>query len=226
MVSPMHQRPGGQGPYPGPPPAKTEGSGVLYAAIGCAVFLVVALLVATGVGVWLFVQEAEEAEVIVPASPKPPPPGQPQLAPAPGQPQLPPPPGQPQLPAPPRPAGVPVQIDATVTSVTGAAPVASGATCQFNVEQHAAPNLPQGYWCRAQIVCGGRLLYGGPNSGYFPCTLRRSPASVVGSDTETTASDTDAAMAIDTTQQTLTVRDDAASPNGVYTLEARVDGVR
>ena len=117
-------------------------------------------------------------------------------------------------------------VTATVTSVTGTSPVPVGATCGFTVERHARPE-PPGFWCRAQISCGGMLLYGGASAGYFPCELSEQPRrDVVGEDDMMTGSDTDAAMRLDTRMGMLTIRDDATGPHGQYTLEARVTDVR
>ena len=217
MVSPMDPAPR--------PPAPESNSRLLYAAIGCAVFLVVGLCVATGLGVW-WVMETRERLASTPMPfppPQPPPPGTPGGPVVPGGPVA---PGGPQLPPPPGVPMTPRVVSATVTNVTGSAPVAVGATCQFNVERMSRPDMPSGYWCRTQIVCGGRLLYGGPNSGYFPCTVGDSPPSVTGSDADTTASDTDAAINLDTASGILSIRDDSASPNGEYSLDARIDSVR
>ncbi len=101
-----------------------------------------------------------------------------------------------------------------------------GATCTFDVERHSRAE-PPGFWCRAQISCGGVLLYGGPNAGYFPCQLYEEPRrDVVGREDMTTAMDSDAAMSLDTRQGSLVVRDDASGPYGTYSVEARVTEVR
>ena len=203
------------------PPPNDSTSKILYVAIGCGVFLMVGLCVATGVGVWFFASEADEMAASVPVVPYEPPKPPPGLGPM--DPQAPPGQGGPALPPPPPAAAAPRIVSATVTAVEGDAPVPVGASCDFNVEQSANPTVPSGYWCRTQIVCGGRLLYGGPNSGYFPCTFSDAPPTVVGRDDETTAADTDAAMSLDTTSQTLTIRDDATSALGAYSVTARVD---
>jgi len=183
--------------------------GMLYLLAGCAVLVVLALCGVTGVGVWLF-YSTEEAVVVSPPTPLPPPT------------PIPPPGPGPQLPAPPE---SPRIVTAVVTSVTGTAPVPEGATCGFSVER--APN-GGGYWCKTQIVCAGRPLYGnGPQNGFFDCTLHQQPRrDIVGSDTQTTARDTDASMEIDTQANTLRIRDDASGPHGAYTLDARITDVR
>lgn len=217
MVSPMD---------PAPRPPDEGDSKVLYVAIGCAVFLVVGLCVASGFGVWYLTQRKEEVVTApVPAEPKPPP-QLPQQPPQPGRPIVPgPAPGGPTMPPPPSVPTAPRIVNATVTAVDGSTPVSVGMTCNFNVRRQPRPDMPNGYWCNAQIVCGGKLLYGGPSSGYFPCTVGDSPPSVVGSDTSTTSSDTDAAIDLNTPGGTLTIRDDGTGVHGQYSLTARIDQV-
>lgn len=116
-------------------------------------------------------------------------------------------------------------VTATVEQVTGSRPVPIGSVCEFAVEKHAQQS--GGYWCRSQIACNGRLLYGGPSSGYFPCTMFDPPRTdVVGQDPQTTSQDTDASMELDTLQGLLTIRDDVRGPYGAYQLTARVSQVR
>jgi len=213
MVSPMD-------PTQRPPEGDSK---ALYVAIGCAVFLLVGLCVASGAGVWYLTQRSEEVVTApVPVTPpKPPPPGQPTQ---PGRPIVPG-PGGPTMPPPPSVPTAPRIVRATVTAVDGSAPVSNGASCNFNVRRQARPDMPNGYWCNTQIVCAGKLLYGGPNAGFFPCTVGDSPPSVVGSDTSTTSQDTDAAMDLNTPGGTLTIRDDGTGTHGQYSLTARIDQV-
>ena len=71
------------------------------------------------------------------------------------------------------------------------------------------------------------MLYGGPSAGLFPCELPEQPQrGVVGADDMTSATDTDAAMRLDTRSGTLSIRDDSSGPHGEYTLEARISSVR
>ena len=189
---------------------------MVWLLAGCAVLLVLGLCGATGVGVWMYVSEPAVAVPMPPPTPPPAPPTwQPQPPTGPG-PQLPPPvPGH----EPPR------TVTAVVTSVSGRSPVVNGATCGFSVERR--PN-GGGYWCRTQIVCGGQTLYGDSSqNGFFPCTLHESPRrDVVGTDTETTSQDTDAAMTLDTQRNILRVSDDASGRLGAFTIEARITDVR
>lgn len=197
---------------------QSSGSGGMYALIGCAGLLVLGLCGATAFGVFMVAQRDAVAGPGRPAQPI-------------GQPNQP--IGQPNQPIgqPNQPSGGPMlpgnttprMVTATVSAVTGSRPVPEGAICSFAVERHAQAN---GYWCRSQVVCAGQLLYGGANSGYFNCTLHESPRrDVVGADTDTTATDTDAAFEIDTQRGFLRVRDDAAGIHGAFSVEARVTQV-
>jgi hypothetical protein len=119
----------------------------------------------------------------------------------------------------------PRQIEATVTASEGAAPVPIGTTCSFDVVPR--PRAEGGYWCNAQIACGGRLLYGGAQAGFFDCTVYGAPSrDVVGRDARTTASDGDSSMEIDTAQRVITVSDDPTGTYGAYSVVARIDSVR
>lgn len=145
-------------------------------------------------------------------------------------PTLPPPPTIPPV-IPPAPLGtlappsdtLPRLVRATVTSVEGSAGITVGASCEFNVERR--DQADGSFACNAQIVCGGRLLYGGPEAGYFPCTLYQGPPRhVVGSDLNTTSADNDGAMSLDT-HDALEIWDDASGPNGEFRIRAHVDSV-
>ncbi len=136
-------------------------------------------------------------------------------------------------PAPPLPPGMTDAVDdraarvvhATIESVTGTPGVSVGQTCEFNVERRDRDD-GAGFWCNAQIVCGGHLLYGGPTAGFFPCTLFTAPVrGVVGSDPTTTAQDRDGAMSIDTVQSHLEIWDDAQGPNGEFRVVAHIDSL-
>ncbi|MFK8004273.1 MAG: hypothetical protein AB8H86_32205 [Polyangiales bacterium] len=201
-----------------------QSNGSVMALMGCGVLLMCGLCVVTGMGAYMFLSPgaAPAAPVVVaPATPaNPNVPAQPQQPPIP-QPFQPPQPQQPTLPPPPPSARANVRVRATVTHVTAGGPVASGAQCDFQVEQ---PTQGQSM-CRAQVYCGGRLLYGGPNAGFFQCTP--GPGNqITGQDGNTTADDTDASFAISTPASIITIRDDASGPNGAFTLTARVDSVQ
>ena len=133
-------------------------------------------------------------------------------------------------PPPPLPSGTseapgdraPRTVRATITSMTGAAGVSVGQTCEFNVERRDSDD-GAGFACNAQIVCGGHLLYGGPMGGFFPCTLFTAPThGVVGTDPNTTGQDGDAAMSVDSVQSRLEIWDDASGANGEFRVIAHI----
>lgn len=115
-------------------------------------------------------------------------------------------------------------VHATVRSVEGSLPIDTGAMCAFAVDRRDRPDGT--FWCNAQIVCDGRLVYGGPEAGYFPCTLHEQPRrDVVGGDPQTHAEDGDAAMAIDTVAGSVEIWDDATGDLGRFRVVASVDSV-
>jgi hypothetical protein len=120
----------------------------------------------------------------------------------------------------------PRAVHATIESVTGSPGVSVGQTCEFNVERRDRED-GSGFWCNAQVVCGGHLLYGGPTAGFFPCTLFAGPSrGVVGQDPNTTSQDRDGAMSIDTVQSHLEVWDDATGPSGEFRVGAHIDSIQ
>jgi hypothetical protein len=141
-------------------------------------------------------------------------------------------PGMPGVPLPAVPTGpgptdrTPRMIVATVTSVTGNPGVAPGNVCSFAVEHHEQPARPEGYWCRAHVMCGLTLIYGGGEAGYFPCTLTDSPRGVTGADGDTTATDRDGSLELDTRSGRLVVRDDASGHLGAFSVEGTINSVR
>jgi hypothetical protein len=204
-------------------------SSALPVALGCLTGVGCGLVLIVGcVASWLVLSEADvggdDASPTAPA-PVPPPPAS--APPPPSAPALPPPP---VLPPPPTSGSVappgdvaPRLVRATITVSSAPTIVPVGALCEFDVERVDSPD--GSFACRAQVVCGGRLLYGGPEAGFFPCTLYEGPPRhVVGSDANTTGSDGDAAMRLDT-HGTLEVWDDAGGANGELRVTARVDAV-
>ncbi|MBC7171655.1 MAG: hypothetical protein H5U40_04475 [Polyangiaceae bacterium] len=183
-----------------------KGSGLLYVLLGCAGLCVVGLCAATGLGVYMVTRDSASAGGAV-------------------DPMMKPPAAQGALPSRDTPPAGPsprrLRVTAHVVSGRGSA-VARGSSCLFDVEPLSdAPST-----CRAQIVCGGKLVYGGQSAGYFPCAISPgAPTHVAGRDGQTSAEDGDAAMAIDTAAGTLSVRDDAAGPHGPFAFEARVESV-
>jgi hypothetical protein len=118
----------------------------------------------------------------------------------------------------------PRHVRATLTEVTGLSDLAAGGSCTAEITRQ---DLDDGtFWCNAQITCGGRSLYGGPQAGFFHCVLYEGTRrDVVGSDTQTTADDQDPAMTLDTIHGTLEIRDDASGANGAIRVLAHVDAI-
>lgn len=184
----------------------------VWIAIGCGGFALSALCVLPPV-VWLALEKAPGPVVWV----TPPDPGP--LPSWPPSPSLP--PSPPLLGSSTRPR----RVEAIVESVTGLSSVAPGSRCEFDVSRHDRPDGT--FWCNAQVICAGQLVYGGPSAGYFDCTLYEQPERhVVGEDPNTTRDDRDAAMRLDTLRRVLTVRDDSSGPHGAFHLRARVTSVR
>jgi hypothetical protein len=122
---------------------------------------------------------------------------------------------QPALPA-------PLAVRAEVTRVSGAELVRLGETCDFLVEQRQREDQSSLY-CNAQITCGGKLLYGGPDRGYFACRFDEGDArEVVGGDATTTKQDKDAALHLDTRAGVLHIWDDESGVHGAFDIEAEV----
>jgi len=89
---------------------------------------------------------------------------------------------EPDIPMPP--GGV---IEGSVVGTGGAGtPVATGGRC--TVQIIPAESQGFGWMCHATVTCEGKTLYGGPDSGWFPCHLgTRDDWFVVGEDTEPTS---------------------------------------
>jgi hypothetical protein len=125
----------------------------------------------------------------------------------------------------PEPLGVmpaPLAVRAEVTRVRGADLVRLGEICDFLVEQRPRDDQHSLY-CNAQIICGGKLLYGGPDRGYFACRFGdNDEREVVGNDPTTTKQDKDAALHIDTRAGLLHIWDDETGVLGAFDLEAEV----
>jgi hypothetical protein len=119
----------------------------------------------------------------------------------------------------------PRQVRAEVTRVQGARVVSLGDRCEFLVERRMRDQ--SSFYCNAQVVCGGKLLYGGPDRGYFACRLFEGDRrDVVGGDPNTTGSDQDAAIQLDTRNGLLRIWDDAKGPLGAFEIEAEVFSVQ
>ena len=208
----------------------------LFAGVGCGLLTLLSLCIASAWAAFAFVNETDPIESEAPTLPvydagqplRTPPPAP---APAP-QPSMPiPPPGQPVIPPPGQPAIPPPdqhqswRIQARVTEVDGLSNVRVGSLCEFNVRRFDRPDHT--FWCNAQITCGGQLLYGGTNAGFFDCTLYDSPERhVVGEDPSTTQRDRDSAMRLNTLSHELTVHDDASGRLGAFRVRAEITAVR
>jgi hypothetical protein len=97
-----------------------------------------------------------------------------------------------------------------------------GDKCEFLVRRRKTEG--DSFECNAQVMCGERLLYGGPMRGYFPCRLYEGEQRhVVGTDGATTAQDQDAALYLDTRSGVMRVWDDEQSTlGGAFRVEADV----
>ncbi len=189
------------------------------AAAGCGLLMIILLCGVSGAV--FFVRSRSSSGPVTMPTPTPPSMPMPPSVPLPPPPLLPP-------PLPPGTSGVtdtaPRLVRASVTSVTGSPVATPGQSCEFNVERRDRDDGT--FWCNAQMVCGGHLLYGGPTAGFFPCTLYEGPPRhVVGSDPTTTSEDQDAAMTLSTVDGTLEIWYDASGPNGEFRLLAHVDSV-
>jgi hypothetical protein len=118
-------------------------------------------------------------------------------------------------------AAAPLSVRAEVTRVVGAAVAQLGEACQFLVEQR--PRDEGSFYCNAQVLCGGKLLYGGPDRGFFACRFYEGERrDVIGTDPNTTREDKDGALSLDTRSGVLRVWDDPSGPHGAFELEAEV----
>jgi hypothetical protein len=115
----------------------------------------------------------------------------------------------------------PLTVKAEVTRVSGSSGVRPGQTCNFFVERRQ--RAQNDFWCSTQVVCGGKLIYGGNDRGFFSCRFYEGDRrDVVGGEAETTREDRDGALRIDTRQGVLRVWDDASGPLGEFDVEAEV----
>jgi hypothetical protein len=194
-----------------PPASSSSGQGAgVWIFVGCGLLLLLTLCAGSGGLIYYAMNQGAAAGF--PAGPT----GAPTPTGAPGDPAV------------PAPAGTPLPsrtVQATVTQAIGNSPAPVNATCNFVVTAVADAANPASVTCRAQVVCGGQLLYGGPQSGYFPCTVSDQPPRISGRDENTTSTDTDAAMTLDTTTGQLMVHDDAGGPHGAFSVTARIDSV-
>jgi hypothetical protein len=116
-------------------------------------------------------------------------------------------------------------VRAEVVRVEGKAGVRLSDKCEFLVRRRTKED--QSFECNAQVLCGDKLLYGGPGRGFFPCTLFEGQRrDVVGSDGATTAQDQDAALYLDTRSGVLRIWDDDHGLHGQFRVEADVLSVQ
>ena len=119
----------------------------------------------------------------------------------------------------------PRQVRAEITRVQGDPGVRPGDHCEFLIERRARQG--ESAYCNAQVVCGDRLLYGGPDRGYFACKVYDDDDhAVVGSDPNTTSGDHDAAIHLNTRQGIMRIWDDEHGPRGQFLLEAEILSVQ
>lgn len=118
----------------------------------------------------------------------------------------------------------PRRVTATVVEVEGSSPIARGATCAFDIEIIDRQN---GLLCHTEAVCGGYLLYGSAQNGYFPCTVEEPPGrGIDGRDVNSTAVDSDPRFEINGQNETIRIADDPTGIYGSFRVVARVDSIR
>ena len=115
----------------------------------------------------------------------------------------------------------PRQVRAEITRVTGAQILRPGDKCEFLIERRPRENASP--YCNTQIVCGGRLVFGGPDRGYFACRFETDHRrDVTGSEPVTSGRDGDSAFYINTAEGVMRVWDDEAGMYGAFQIEADV----
>ncbi|MET0342062.1 MAG: hypothetical protein ABW252_13750 [Polyangiales bacterium] len=113
----------------------------------------------------------------------------------------------------------PRQVRAEVTRVVGQSGLRPGDMCEFLVERRLREK--ESFYCNAQVVCGGRLLFGGPQRGFFSCRLEEGEhREVIGSDASTT--DGDPGFSINTALGVMRIWDDGQGGGTPYEVEAEV----
>ena len=97
--------------------------------------------------------------------------------------------------------------------------------CEFLVRRRTKED--SSFECNAQVLCGDKLLYGGPGRGFFPCTLYEGQRrDVVGTDGATTAQDQDAALILNTRSGVMRIWDDEHGQLGAFRVEAEILSVQ
>jgi hypothetical protein len=116
--------------------------------------------------------------------------------------------------------GVPV-VRARVERVDGAIDVRPGDECVIGVWRVRTDHPTGGSWCRTQLACGGELLYGGDESGYFECA-----SEGIGRDAETTEVDGDPSLDLRVPDGALVIADDVHGARGAFRIEASIETER
>lgn len=116
--------------------------------------------------------------------------------------------------------GVPV-VRARVERVDGAIDVRPGDECVIGVWRVRSDHPTGGTWCRTQLACGGELLYGGDESGYFECANEG-----IGRDAETTEVDGDPSLDLRVRDGALVLADDVHGARGAFRIEASIETER
>ncbi|GAB4216025.1 MAG: hypothetical protein OHK0013_42120 [Sandaracinaceae bacterium] len=205
---------------------KTSESLWIGVGVGCSLLVLCGLCV-LGAGVVYVLRTGDEIvrvpEPMLGPTPRPTPPPPP----PPQSPSTPPPivgPATPLVPGMPSTGTDLRRVRATVTESNGLADVPVGSACTADVTRHDREDGT--FWCNAQITCGTRLVYGGPEAGFFQCMLYQGTRrDVVGTDAATTAEDRDPAMSLNTVGGTLEVWDDASGTLGGGRVRARVEAI-
>lgn len=113
--------------------------------------------------------------------------------------------------------GVPV-VRARVERVEGAIDVRPGDECVIGVWRVRTDHPTGGTWCRTQLACGGELLYGGDESGYFECANEG-----IGRDAQTTEVDGDPSLDLRVPDGALVIADDVHGARGAFRVEASIE---
>lgn len=105
----------------------------------------------------------------------------------------------------------PTRLEATVSTVVGAAPAASGSACTIDISPGDGP-----FPCRVVVTCGGRALYGATSStGFMQCTPDARGA-LTANDTNPSPSDNDPMFDLRVGDGQATLTD--AGPTGTWVM--------
>lgn len=119
----------------------------------------------------------------------------------------------------------PRQVRAEVTRVRGNPVVREGDRCEFLIQRRRRGG--DAFNCNAQVVCGGRLLFGGPDRGFFVCKqFDDERHDIVGDDPVTAGGDKDSAFHINTRDGVMKIWDDEEGVLGKFEVEAEILSVQ